>query len=154
MSDITIVEDIISKVKEEVGLLLTDFNQLDYEFDINKNADNRLQKRYGFIPLSAEFVEGRTLQHSTFNHIFQLLLTNDFQSKDDDTALSDSLNLLYKASFCVQQNIQCGHIVLTNPDYKVLIFRAVSFEDPEYLLDNGTVALRVNFTVQYRFRKI
>lgn len=150
---ITIVKDILDKTKELIQVALPDYKPLDYEYDINRNADNRLQKRFGFTPFGAEFIEARTNQHNTFNHVFQLVLTNSFQAMDDDTALATALNELYEKSFLVQQNIQAGDIILTNPDYKVLIFNAVSFEQPDFLVDNGTVALRSNFSAIYRFRK-
>lgn len=146
-----IVDEVIVAVK---ALLpgLTGYSQLDYEYDIDLNSDSNYTEKFGFIPLSANFVEGRSIGFSTIDHTFQLILTNDFLNRDDDTNQHTALMQLYDKAQGTLKELQKSKLALPTPTNKVLLISGQSFEDPEFSSDNSTVALRVNFIIQYRYR--
>lgn len=147
-----IVKEIIEETKQTVSGLLPEFNRLDYEYDVEKNADTRLGKRFGFIPAVANFKEGSALGFTTMEHTFQLILTNEYKNKDDDSAQASALEELYSAAHSVLKSLQKKPLTLPTAGYRVLLVSGISFEEPEYFNENETVILRANFLYTYRFR--
>jgi len=149
---IEIVSEIIDACKLSIDALIPTFNRLDYEFDILKNNENRNSKRYGLIPLGATFKEGSALGFTTIEHTFQLILTNDYINKDDDSAQSNATQELYSNAFAVIKDLQKKSITLPTSGYRVLLISGLSFETPEHDDDNATTVLRIDFNITYRFR--
>jgi len=149
---VDIVSEIITAFKAEIETI-TGFSQIDYEFDIFANSERSYNKRFGFIPLDATFAEGRAMNSTTMNHIFQLILCDDYQNKDDDSALGTVLNSLYAQANGLLVELQKKAIHLPTIGHQVLLVSGISFDLPEVLEDNnGVVALRCNFNIQYRFK--
>ena len=146
-----IVQEIVEAIKPIIESV-TGHAQLDYEYNVELNSDRGYEARYGFIPQSADFVDGRSMGFTTMNHGFQLILTDDFQNKDDDTAQNTSVMALYEKSQSLLKDLQKSRLVLPTPTNKVLLISGLSFEEPEFSGDNSTVALRLNFIIQYRYQ--
>lgn len=149
---VKIVQEIQSEAKQTIAALLPTYSQLDYEYNVEQNNDYGYEKKFGFIPLAADFVEGSALGHTTMDHAFQLILVNCFSNQDDDTSQNAALNELYENAHVVTQDLQKFRITLPTPDYKVLLISGLTFEEPEYNLENESVVLRANFNIRYRFR--
>jgi hypothetical protein len=149
---ITIVEEIVTKSKALIAGLLPDFSQLDYEFDILKNSERGNVKGFGFIPLSADFIEGRSLGFTTMAHTFQIILLDDYQNYSNDSEQGQALNKLYENLHLVIQDFVGKKLSLPNPLYQVMLVRGLSFDEPEYLDDNKIVVLRANIQMQYKYK--
>jgi len=147
-----IVTEIINETKLTIAALLPAFTALDYEYDILKNSERGLAKRYGFIPEDATFKEGSALGFTTMEHTFQLILTTDYMNKDDDSAQANALQSLYEAAHKVLKDLQKKSLTLPTSGYRVLLISGISFETPEHFDENSTVVLRANFNYTYRFR--
>jgi hypothetical protein len=148
---IDVVKEIVTASKAAIATLLPDFSQLAYEYDIQKNSERDNPKGYGFVPLSADFVEGRSLQHTTMSHRFQIILTTDFLNQSSDSAQAEALQGLYENMHTLAQDFMAKKLVLPTASYKVLLVRGLSFEEPEFFDDNKLIALRANIEMQYRF---
>jgi hypothetical protein len=105
---------------------------------------------YGFLPLGADFVEGRRLGSVTMDHTFQLVLTTDYRNHDDDREAMDALTGLYESANDIQKELAKRYTSISD---KLLIVRPVGFEDPEFIEDNTIVALRFNLVFNYSYRK-
>lgn len=149
---VTIVKEIIDEVKIHIVSAVPDCKQLDYEYDILKNNENRLTNRFGFIPQNANFREGSAMGFTTMDHTFQLILTTDYLNKDDDTKQADALQGLYDKAHCILKDLQKKSISLPTSGYRVLLISGLSFETPEHFDDNATTVLRADFNITYRFR--
>jgi len=149
---VDIVKEIIDETKNVIDVLIPDFSRLDYEYDILKNSERGLSKRYGFIPEDATFKEGSALGFTTMEHTFQLILTTDYMNKDDDSAQANALQSLYTAAHCILKDLQKKQLALPTSGYRVLLISGISFETPEHFDENSTVVLRANFEYTYRFR--
>ncbi len=146
---------IVSEIQVAIKALLpgiTGHTQIDYEYDIELNSDKGYEKRFGFIPEGAAFADGRSLGFTTMNHAFQLILTDDYKNKDDDTKQNTALMALYTAAEDVLKQLQKSKLALPTPGNQVLLISGLTFDDPGFTGDNGTVALRANLNIQYRYR--
>lgn len=146
-----IVEELIAAIKALIPGL-TGHTQLPYEYEIDLNSDRDYEKRFGFIPQNAIFSEGRALGFTTMDHTFQLILTDDYQNMDDDTAQNSKLMDLYTVAQDVLKELQKSRLVLPTPGNRVLLISGQSFDEPEFSGDNSTVVLRLNFNIQYSYK--
>jgi len=146
-----IVDEIIVAIK---ALLpgLTGFTQLDYEYDVALNAEDRQAKKFGFIPKEADFIEGRGMGFTTVDHTFQMILTDDFKNFDDDTTQHTKLMALYTTSQNAQVEFQKSRLALPTPGHLVMLISLSGIEEPEFLGENNIVILRTNFKIQYKYR--
>lgn len=142
------IQDAVKPIIESV----TGHTQLDYEYDIDPNSDRGYEERFGFIPKSADFAEGRSMGFTTMNHSFQLILTDDYQNQDCDTAQNTTVMELYDKSQALLKDLQKSRLALPTPSNQVLLISGLSFDEPEFSGDNSTVALRLNFNIQYRYQ--
>ena len=126
-----IVQEIQEAVKPIIASV-TGHAQLDYEYDTDLNSDRGYEKRYGFIPKSASFAEGRSMGFTTMDHSFQLILTNDYQNKDCDTAQNSVVMDLYTKSQALLKDLQKSRLALPTPTNRVLLISGLGFEDPEF----------------------
>ena len=146
-----IVQEIQTAIKPIIESV-TGFTQLDYEYDIDLNSDRGYTEKYGFIPQDAIFAEGRAMGASTINHTFQLILVNDFNNQDDDTAQNTTLMGMYEDAQSLLKDLQKSRLTLPTPTNRVLLISGLSFDEPEFSGDNSTIALRLNFNIQYSYR--
>ena len=146
-----IVQEIIEAIKPIIESV-TGFSQIDYEYDIELNSDRGYTEKYGFIPEAATFTEGRSMGFSTLDHNFQLILVNDFNNQDCDTAQNTTLMGMYEKAQSLLKDLQKSRLTLPTPTNRVLLISGLSFDEPEFSGDNSTVALRLNFNIQYSYR--
>lgn len=146
-----IVQEIQEAIKPIIETV-TSHTQLDYEYNIELNSDRGYEKRYGFIPQTADFAEGRSLGFTAMNHSFQLILTDDYQNQDCDTAQNTIVMALYEKAQTLLKDLQKSRLALPTPTNRVLLISGLSFDEPEFSGDNSTVALRLTFNIQYSYR--
>ena len=151
MSDI--VSEIITAVKARIPIVCPEFeNELDYFYDLQMNAADQLEKKFGFIPLPADDVKG-SLGFKRMDHIFQVILTEEVDNQDCDKDMRDKIESLYPCMFKLCKDFQSGCVVLPTPKNQLIQVKSIGFEVPEILGDNDGVALRMNLTFQYQLRK-
>lgn len=147
-----IVKDIVAEVKSIIPVVCAEFeNQLDYEYSLQMNAADNLEKRFGFIPLSAPFVPGSS-GFKRLDHTFQLILTEEVSNQDCDADMADKIQSLYPCMFALCKHLQANCVTLTDPNSVMIQVKAVGFENPEILGENDGVALRMNLIFQYQTR--
>ena len=149
---VEIVKEIIDATKAKLATLLPEYSQLPYEYDVQKNSERELAKKFGFIPDTAGFKEGSALGFTTMEHTFQLILTTDYLNKDDDSAQANALQDLYAQAHEVIKNLQKCSIALPTAGYRVILISGISFESPEHFDENSITVLRTNINYTYRFR--
>lgn len=148
---IDIVKEIVTASKAAIALLLPTYTQLDYEYNIQNNSERANPKGFGFVPLSAEFMEGKSLGFTTMAHRFQIILTTDYLNQSTDAEEGLAVQELYENMHTLAQDFMAKKLVLPTASYKVLLIRGLSFEEPEIFEDNKLIALRANIEMQYRF---
>lgn len=148
--------DIVAEITEEVKLIVEGLypacKRLDYEYEIEKNNEKGLTDRFGFIPAGASFKEGSALGFTTMEHTFNLILTTDYQNKDDEAPQRAALEAQYAKAHCILKTLQKKNLTLPTSGYRVTLISGISFDAPEHINDNSVVILRTDFNIQYRFR--
>jgi len=149
-----IVEEIVNECKTILDTFLVGYTRADYEFNEFLNSERGSEKVYGFIPGPATFAEGRAMGFTTMNHVFTLKLIDQYQSKDDDSALRTSLFYQYGLVQESLKQLQKSKIALPTPTNQVLLISGLSLDEPEVSPEDCLVILRANFTIQYRYQNI
>jgi len=139
----TIVNTIITNAKSLLSTYLTGYTQLDYEYDIESNHFKNKNKRYGFIPKNASRSEGTT-RSSTFEHVFQLILTTDFNNKSDDTQQRAAVAELFEKTHDMYK-------IFANNALGASLVEVVSISEPEVLDDKTVIVLRSDINIKYRY---
>lgn len=146
---------IVKEIQEAIRPIIesvTGHSRLNYEYDIERNANDGMTAGYGFIPSVADFVDGQSLGFTTKDHTFQCVLTDDYSNSDCDEGQNDTVLELYEKEQNLLKELQKSRLVLPTPTNQVLLIRGLSIEEPEFLGENSTVALRVNFNIRYKYR--
>jgi len=141
------IQDAIKPIIESI----TGRSQIDYEYNVELNSDRGYENGFGFIPLSASFVSGRSIGFTTMDHTFQVILTDDFLNSDDDTSQNISIMDMYDDSESLLKQLQKSRLVLPTNTNRVLLISGASIDEPEVSSDNSTVVLRINFNINYSY---
>jgi len=147
-----IVEEIIAASNTLIQATLPTFKPLLYAYDLEMNAEDRLNDRFAIIPTGAESVSGRSLGFLTIDHNFQIILTDQAQDKDSDAPLRLKVNQLYEQGYLLLKEFAQKKLPLPTPTNLVLLITGNGFESPELLVQNKGVALRMNINIQYRIK--
>lgn len=151
MSDI--VSEIIEAAKIRIPIVCAEFQtELDYVYDLQMNSADALEKRFGFIPLPADFIKG-SLGAKRLDHIFQIILTEEVDNQDCDKDMRDKIKSLYPCMFKICKDFQANCLVVATPKQQLVQIKPVGFDIPEILGENDGVALRMNIIFQYQLRK-
>ena len=137
-----IVETITDNGKAILASTLTDFTELDYEYEVVKNNLKGNYKRYGFISLGGIFREGDLQRNVTIDHDFQCILVSDFFDKGSSEKATEAKNLLFESAHTVLKNF------ITNKIGGILV-NGINFEEPEF--EDDICILRMNINVRYRY---
>lgn len=150
---IDIVDEIIVEALRLIPLSCPDFaKELDYVYDLEMNSSDSMEKRFGFIPLSSDSVSG-VMSAKTFDHTFQVILTEEVDNQDSDKDMREKISLLYSCMFKICEDFKANCFVLSDPKQQVKQVKPGGFDIPEILENNNGVALRMNLIFQYSFRK-
>lgn len=146
-----IVEQITTALKAKIVETIPELSQLDYEYNVLANADERQANRFGVVVGASNFVNGRSVGFITIDQQFQVLLTDDTSNRDGDESQRAKVFKLYDNAYKLLRVLHSKKLSST-PEYQVLLISAISFEEMEFLDDNKSIALRLNLNIQYKFK--
>lgn len=133
-------------MESETALTLTDYLKLEYKYDIEQNTFKGNKKRYGVIPLSAS-VGIPIIGTLTYDHSFELILTDDFVDKRND---NDKDRVIKELSDRIEDmTVKFHQSLLGLPDVVILV-ELLSIDEPEIIDDHNVIAMRASFLVKYR----
>jgi hypothetical protein len=146
MSDV--VETILDAMNTEVASELTDFTELAYKIEIERNSYRQNDSRYGIIPGQVSQLAG-TNQYVQVEQTFEVVLTKSFARADinDEQQLGKAIDL-YENMYSVYKRL-----VTTKagaPQYVALI-TGLDIQNPQYLNEEKVVVLRSTLRINYRF---
>ena len=143
----TIVQNIIANAKSTAATVCgADYKELRFVYAVDKNDIRSAEKGYGIRPLPAVPAESIT-KHYTLDHQFELVLTDTIGRSDDDSQRTDALNTMYDKADEFFKSIVNTKLNLAAT---ILNISEPSISEPEFVLDNKLVILRMQFTVKYR----
>ncbi len=140
------VRELVDALKTVTGTFLTDFQELDHVYDVEKNHALETTKGWGVIAEDISLVSGETC-HNTYDQTFQVLLTDYYvTSTDGDKCKQDAIiELLCKGQEVydeyVRTKVYLKHIIIIINDMNISI---------EELDDHKSVVARVTFNIKYR----
>lgn len=148
-----IVSEICDKAIERIPIACPDFeDQLDYVYDLQMNSADSMEKRFGFIPLGARPVPG-TNGAKTYDHTFQVILTEEVSNDGCDKDMRDKIKSLYPCLFAICEDfIKNKSLCISNATTTIIQVKEGEVDIPEILGENDGVALRMNLVFQYRIR--
>lgn len=140
------VTDILGAIETRVQAVLPNtYSRLRYTYDLEKNEFRDIEDGYAIGVASGETVTGIN-RAATFDQTFFVIITDRYINRGTDAKereilkdIYDNLETVYKDIF--QSKAGLGNIILVVQD--------IGFEEPEKLSD-GTLSVRMNFTVKYR----
>ena len=142
-----IVQNIITQSKVlAAGILGASYKELRFVYNVDKNDIRSAEKAYGVRPLEASPVETVTRVY-TVDQRFELILTDTIGRSDDDTQRTDAMNVMYDKVDEIFKSLVNTKINLSST---VLNIVGPSISEPEFVLDNKLVILRMQYTVKYR----
>lgn len=117
----TITKSVYDAVKSSVAAILgSEWTELRYVFDVAQNTERDIAKGFGIVPLSAPPANS-IVRAMTFDHTFQIVLTQTNVREQDDAQVFDALlnagGLYDKADDILHgvlnQQLGIPHIIMT-----------------------------------------
>ena len=143
----TIVENIVDNSKSTAATVLgAGYKELRFVYAVEKNDIRSAEKAYSVRPLSAIPAES-TVKAYTVDHQFELVLTDTIGRSDDDTQRTDALMVMYDK---IDEIFKAFINTKLSLPATVLWVSSPSISEPEFVLDNKLVILRMQYTVKYR----
>lgn len=142
----TNVRELVNALKTVTAGYLTDFQELDHVYEVEKNHAIESKSGWGVIAEDISLVSGET-NHNTYDQTFQVLLTDYYvTSVDGDLCKQDAVIALLDKSHClydefVRTKLYLKHIIIIINDMNVSI---------EELDDHKSVIVRLTFNIKYR----
>jgi hypothetical protein len=141
------VEQILTETKALIATELgSDYQELQYIYELEKNTVRGARLAYGVRPLAADTAESVTRVY-TLDHVFEVILTDTFARGDNDSQRETALNTMYDKSDEIFKELVNHKINLAS--FVLNIFNP-SLSDPEFLDDNKMIVLRMQYIVKYR----
>lgn len=139
------VSSILTSLENQVAATLgAEWSELNYIYDLEDNEFRNSEKRYGIGAASGSNVSG-TNKAITLDFDFFVVLTETYVNRSDDTNERSSLNTIYDAFEDINQNVFQKKLSNAN----ILLVQDISYSEPEKV-NEGTISVRVDFTVKYR----
>lgn len=124
----------------------SDYALLDYKYDTAKNNFRNNKKRYAVIPLAGTSVNTITKVYSMIQQ-FEIIITNEYVNRDDDTAQRDVMFDLYDQADEIFKEVYRRPNGLSAI---VLNIQNININDPEFFDDSSVAVLRFQLGVTYR----
>lgn len=147
-----IVEEIVVASEALIQATLPTFKPLQYVLNLEMNAEDRIAKRFGFVPEQTTSVTGRSIGFLTVDHAFQIILTDSSIDKDSDAPLREKTYKLYEQAYLLLKEFAQKKPTLPTPTNQILLITGNGFELPQNLSHNSGIALRMNINIQYRIK--
>jgi hypothetical protein len=139
------VSTILTQLASEVGALLSDYSELDYVYDVEKNTFRTGQRRYGIGVEGGLSVDG-TIKSITIDQTFFIKLTDCTANRSSDSSERVAISSLYDDFETIQKNIFQKKLGIPSV---VLVVSELDMESPEKVGDN-TIMLKGNFIIKHR----
>ncbi len=147
-----IVQEIIEQGLAKIASELPNYAQIDYSYALEANECRGKEKRYGFIPSTALFVEGRQLGFTTMDHTFNIILLDSYANQDDDSKQRSKLDSLYTDMQKLIGTFNKKPFTLPSPENKILLISGATIEAPEFIDDNAVSVLTASIIIRYYFK--
>lgn len=147
-----IVSEIIEEAKVIIAAELPDYAELDYTYALDANECRGKEKRYGFTPSIATFIEGRSMGFTTMDHTFLITLVDSYANHDDDFKQQASLNNLYTDMQKLIAKFNKKPFTLPTASNKILLVSGATLEEPEFIDSNSVAVLRATINIRYYFK--
>ena len=147
-----IVQEITEQGLARIASELPDYAQIDYSYALEANECRGKEKRYGFTPSSALFVEGRQLGFTTMDHTFTITLLDSYANQDDDSKQRAKLNGLYTDMQKLIAVFNKKPFTLPTPENKILLVSGATIEAPEFIDNNAVAVLNATIIIRYYFK--
>lgn len=139
------ISSILSSLETQVASVLgSDWSELDYVYDIEKNTSANNHNRYGIGVLNGSSVSG-TNKAITVDFGFFVVLTKYVVNQSSDENERTALEAIYDEFENINKNVFQKKLNNAN----ILLVSELSYDTPEPVGDN-TISVRVNFTIKYR----
>ena len=139
------VSSILTSLASQVSATLgADWNELNYVYDLEANEFRNSEKRYGVGTESGSSVSG-TNKAITVDMSFFTVLTRTFANRSSDESERAVLSDIYDQFELINSNV--FQKKLNNAS--VLLVSELSYDSPEKV-DDGTISVKVSFTVKFR----
>ena len=139
------ISSIITSLESQVATTLgADWSELDYVYDLEQNELRNSEKRYGIGTESGTSVGG-TNKAITVDMSFFVVLTRTYVNRSSDESERVMLSDIYDQFETI--NINVFQKKLSNAS--VLLVSELTYDSPEKV-DDGTISVKVNFTVKFR----
>lgn len=92
----TLVEDINDAISARVAAVLTDFTELNYFYEVEKNNFRENEKRYGVVPDVSDSTSGITKNYTQVQNFLIKLVQGYVNNRDDDSRQRDEVFVLYE----------------------------------------------------------
>lgn len=138
-----IITQTLSVISTELG---STYQQLRYVYDVEKNGLRGAYLAYGVRPLDASSAE-TICQNYTFDHGFEVILTNTIARTDSDSQATTALGTMYNKADEIFKALVNTKINLAS--FVLNVFDP-SMSEPEFLDDQKYVVLRMQYKVKYR----
>lgn len=140
------VRDLVDGLKSITDSFLTDFQELDHVYEVEKNHAIETTSGWGVIAEDISLVSGET-NHNTYDQTFQVVLTDYYvTSTDGDQCKQDAIiNLLEKSQRVYDEYVRTKlflkHLIIIINDMNISI---------EELDEHKSVVTRLTFNIKYR----
>ena len=147
-----VVQEIIEQGLARIQAELPDYAQIDYSYALEANECRGKEKRYGFTPSTAIFVEGRQLGFTTMDHTFRIILLDSYANRDDDSRQRAKLDSLYTDMQKVIAAFNKKPFTLPTAENKIILVSGATIEEPQFIDDNAVSVLEATIIIRYYFR--
>lgn len=139
------VSSILTSLTTQIGTTLGgDWSELDHVYNLEDNNFRNAQNRFGVGAGSGSNVAG-TNKAITLDFDFFVVLTKNYVNRSSDLAERSALSAIYDEFENINDDV--FQKKLNNPS--VLVVQGIEYSAPE-VINKGTIAVRVDFTIKYR----
>lgn len=144
----TVVATLVSSIKSRMATVLgSEYREISYANEVEKNTFRGGDQRYGVLPGSFEQIAGVT-RAATYDQTFELILTKGYgRSNVSDSAQQQAATDLFEQLHAI--NADLVNTKAGSPANVMNVFN-LNAESPEYLTDEKIVVLRASIVITYR----
>lgn len=142
----TLVSTINTHLLTQIALALPTYTEINILYNIDSNAKDKLNNRYGSKPLASSEVDG-VLGKYTMDHLFEITLTNSYKSSKllSDSNKASVIITLQDAVHDVYQQFK-----RSSPSGVIVEITDLAMDIPEIDTDNKIIIQTMNVIVKYR----
>lgn len=139
------VSSILTSLSTQIGTTLgATWSELDYVYELERNNFRNGEKGFAIGASSGSNVAG-TNKAITLDFGFFVVLTQTHANRSSDSGERSALTTIYDAF----ENINDDIFQKKLNNSSVLVVQGVEYSAPE-IVNKGTIAVRVDFTIKYR----